>query len=181
MYIGIDPSLSGTAVAVYGGEVERISSEACGPEVRPRIERYRNLAHAVSVAVEDLANPPNIIFVEGYSFGSKHGGEKLAEYGGILRLQLLKRFPHAKIMDVPPSALKKFITGKGNGDKTAVIAAIASRYQVQFKTNDEYDAYALALMAAAYGGAFECTNQAQRDVIAALKNPKVKKRKGKAA
>jgi Holliday junction resolvasome RuvABC endonuclease subunit len=84
-------------------------------------------------------------------------------------------------MDVPPSALKKFVTGKGNGDKTAVIAAIASRYHVEFKTNDEYDAFGLALMAAAYAGEHECTNQIQRDVIEALKNPKPKKRKGKAA
>jgi crossover junction endodeoxyribonuclease RuvC len=182
MFVGIDPSLSGTAVACYGGEVIRLSSPTCEPGVRNRIMRYTFMARHVSKTVRGFSDEPDVIFIEGYSFGSKHGGEKLAEYGGILRLTLLQDFVDTPIIEVMPLSLKKFITGAGKGKKIALIGAIASKYGVTFDSDDEYDAYGLALMAAAYGGEFEMTNQQQRDVIAQLRDgPKKKSRKKKAA
>jgi crossover junction endodeoxyribonuclease RuvC len=179
MFVGIDPSLSGTAVACYGGEVRRFGSSPCGPGIRERMQRYEDLVDDV---LHWLPDNCRCICIEGYSFASKHGGEKLAEYGGLLRSGLCIAWPNAFLFEVAPNQLKKFATGKGVGKKTEVIGAVAATYGVTFKTDDEYDAYVLSLIAAALAGEFECSNQAQRDVIAALRDgPKKKSRKKNAA
>ena len=158
---GIDPSLSGTAV-VFGGwtpeedgvqdgtryTAQRFPSKSRGRLVVPRTMRILEL----SVRVADLvaeANP-ELIIIEGYSFGSQNAGEYLGEYGGLLRAKLID-ITHA-VYEVAPTTLKKFATGKGNTKKDVMCAAIAKRWDVLFDSSDEYDAYAMwrmALMATA--------------------------------
>ena len=56
-----------------------------------------------------------IIFIEGYSYGSKGRAIfQIAENGGILKYRLQKRYTCKTIV---PSVIKKFATGKGNADK----------------------------------------------------------------
>lgn len=176
---GIDPSLSGTAVCVKNfdptPQVYRFTSEPSGPRVSQRIARYVILAKQVLGVVP----VGSLVFIEGYSFGSK-GGQAVdrAEYGGILRNQLDEAA--CQMIEVPPTSLKKWATGHGAGDKTPMIAALTKRYGVEFRTNDEYDAYALARLGEQYAGLEKPLNQIQADVIAKLKAGPVKKtRKGK--
>lgn len=147
-YIGIDPSLTCTAVAVFNDmgfvATHRVIVKPRGKSVRNRISRCDMIASKVF----GLLRPMRVstICLEGYSYGSRNGGEFLGELGGILRrrLMLLDRAP---ILEVAPTTLKKFITGKGSGKKTAVIARIASEFGHTFDTDDEFDAFGLGLMA----------------------------------
>jgi crossover junction endodeoxyribonuclease RuvC len=45
---------------------------------------------------------------------------------------------------VAPTALKKFITGKGNAKKELMLMKIFKRYGLEFENNNLADAYALA-------------------------------------
>lgn len=175
--MGIDPSLTGMAVCVLGDDLvvtERFSSSPEGRTVRARIARYTHLTDLVMQVAE--RHTPRLVLLEGYSYGSE-GSAKLyqAELGGFLRGDLCTL--EADILEVAPGTLKKFATGKGVGTKVAVVAAVALRWGVQFATDDEYDAYALARMARCLAGLEEPANKAQCEACNTVLNGCMAKRK----
>jgi crossover junction endodeoxyribonuclease RuvC len=126
--VGIDYSLSCPAVCVlnskgfqssqfyyittkkkYEGKSKNITGFLMKPWEDP-IERFKLLSDFV---LENL--PDNsIIFIEGYSFGSKGRAIfQIAENGGILKYRLTGQEYHI----IPPANVKKFATGKGNANK----------------------------------------------------------------
>jgi Holliday junction resolvasome RuvABC endonuclease subunit len=92
-----------------------------------------------------------LVVLEGYSFGSKGRAVfDIGELGGCVRL-LLHRLG-VPFVDVAPSSLKKYATGKGNCGKDEMIAAAIRRFGFEGSDNNEADAYLLWCMARdAYG------------------------------
>lgn len=63
---------------------------------------------------------PDLVVLEGYSFGSKGKVFNLAENTGLLKHNLwLQDIP---VIIPPPQTVKKFATGKGNADKFQMVA-----------------------------------------------------------
>ena len=90
------------------------------------IERFKLLSDFV------LENLPNnsIIFIEGYSFGSKGRAIfQIAENGGILKYRLTGQEYHI----IPPANVKKFATGKGNADKEKMYEAFCKDTKTDLK------------------------------------------------
>lgn len=147
--VGIDPSLAGSAVAIIRADgshsVKRFASKSRGTSVRERNGRYLSVVSRIIEFIGD--DDPLVICIEGYSYGSHQGQAALAELGGILRSDLCV-YESAKIFEVAPTTLKKFVTGKGNTDKIAVVAKSLERWDVGFSTSDEFDAFGLAKIAA---------------------------------
>lgn len=173
--IGIDPSLTGTAVCIGNGldyhEVTRFTSEAVGYKVAARTERYEDLVARVMMPIEAVAmvgNTIDAICIEGYAHNKNPRVTiELAEYGGILRFHLIAFCKN--IWQPAPTTLKKFCSGRGDGKgKTAVIAALTHSYGVNFRTDDEYDAFGLYRMALCLAGAAEPKGRAQREAIDAV-------------
>lgn len=67
------------------------------------------------------------VVMEGYSMGGQRGsagvGQMLGELGGVIRVALHEA--EVPWLEVPPSTLKKFATGKGNANKSAMGLAAA--------------------------------------------------------
>ena len=158
--IGIDPSLTGLAVAVRAPdgsiEVERFTSKPLGKSVTARLARYAGLIEraterAMILALEhrtgEVLNAT--VYMEGYSYNSKGSVIATAEFGGLLRRTLVDEF--GSVTEVAPATLKQFVC-KGKASKTMVIGEIVKRYGVTFATDDEYDAYALARLGAVVEG-----------------------------
>lgn len=149
--VGIDPSLTGTAVCKYfeDGTVEvgSFGSRPTGDSITARVDRYLRL---ISRVIKFIGHDPSLITIEGYSFGSRGRQNSLSEYGGILRADLCEY--DSPIWEVPPKTLKKFVTGSGNASKIKMVTATIGRWKVEYDTDDEYDAYGLARMAAAIHG-----------------------------
>lgn len=107
-----------------------------------RWKRYTWMAQQVLMALDCCEPHQTLVLIEGYSYGSKGRAViSLGEYGMHLRSELLESFRH--VLEVPPSTLKQFAADKGNASKTDVIVKMTKRFGVEFKTDDEYDAYAL--------------------------------------
>ena len=133
--IGIDYSLTCPAVCVYNGSFENskfyyvttkrkyegvflgnITGHSY-KDYNDDIERYKNLSDMVLHIIEANQTQIKVIFLEGYSFGSKGRALfNIAENGGILKYRL-KMAHGCNIEIVPPANIKKFATGKGNADK----------------------------------------------------------------
>lgn len=172
---GIDPSLTNTAVVVGSTgvhDVRTFSSEPRGTHVEARMARCERLVNEIVDFVRD--NAVEVVCIEGYSYGSNMPGHHaIVEYGGLLRYRLV---PHCAIYEVAPSTLKKFATGKGNGSKVPMISAITKRYGVEFRSDDEYDAFALFRLALCVAGTVEPETLAQAESIKKV----VETRNGKA-
>lgn len=184
MIVGIDPSLTNTAVIrgdEHGYEYATFGSgNELGDSASARIARYDGLVSRVMEWIGD--GPFQAIYIEGYSFDSHGRGKFSAEYGGILRWHLDDVTD--RLFEVAPHTLKKFATGKGAGKKDMVIAHLARRYDVLFNSNDEYDGFALYRLGLLAEGLAEPDNQAQReaaDKVLGIDTPKpAKKRKATA-
>jgi hypothetical protein len=89
---------------------------------------------------------PTVCALEGYSFGSKHAREAVAEWGGLIRVLLYEwKIP---TLIVPPMTLKKFVLpSAGSLQKNRIALESYKRWNVSFQTDDECDAHALAQLA----------------------------------
>lgn len=68
-----------------------------------------------------------------------HSSEMLLKLHGFLILYFIKH----KIHFVPPTIIKKAITGKGNSSKEDVRKKLEEKYHIVFQNNDQSDAFAL--------------------------------------
>lgn len=101
--------------------------------------------------VLDLGAGADVLVIEGYSFGSQGRAVfDTAELGGIVRWALWSK--GIPFVEVPPSNLKLFATGKGNSKKDLVLAEAVRRLNYGGSDHNEADALWLRAMAfAAYG------------------------------
>lgn len=140
--MAIDPSLSNTGFAMW--ENDKIVTCCVGSKQRgiPRLIEIRNhICRLLDFYKIDL------IFIEGYAYGSGLGGSRnidLGELGGVLRVMFYeKKIPYVEIV---PQHLKKYVTGKGNANKELMMKVAKEKYGIDFKNNDECDAYGMYLL-----------------------------------
>lgn len=138
--VGMDLSVTGSAVATGHG-VKRLrtaKSATMGGMLRYKYIRDNMLL------VASLQDGPTVVYVEGYSYGSKgRAVVDQGELGGIVRVALYDNgIPY---VDVPPPTLKVFATGRGNANKVDMV--IAARDRLGYTGNDDNEADALWLRA----------------------------------
>lgn len=82
---------------------------------------------------------PEVVLVEGYSFGSQLSrAHALGELGGVVRLRLFQRAQ--LVVEVAPKTRAKFATGSGNAGKEQVLVEAVKRLGYIGHSNDEADA-----------------------------------------
>lgn len=133
--MGLDPSLTATGVALPDGRVMVLQPPKCCNRGMRRLAWLRNKVLALIVGYE-----VGLVFIEGYSYGSRHShAHSLGELGGVLRLAIHET-NGVEYIDVPPSSLKKFATGKGNAKKELVLVEAVKRLGYQGSNDNEADA-----------------------------------------
>jgi Holliday junction resolvasome RuvABC endonuclease subunit len=131
--------------------------------------------------IEQMAEYAQFLVIEGYSYGSAANARACMELGGIVRYILAR--PGRPIREIPPSTLKKFVVGSGGKgvDKDQMLLQAYKRWGVEFRTNDECDAYGLAKIGQALTLGAEGLPQFQIEMINDLRAPRVKKKRSKKA
>lgn len=137
--MGIDPSLSSTGWCHLTGNHHNCGSitpawKAVGPA------RLRDLFNKLDDILGEFL--PSMVVLEGYSYGSSHHREALAEWGGLIRVLLFDR--KIPTLIVAPTSLKKFVLSEASSEKDQMLLAVYKRWGVEFSNNDECDAYALS-------------------------------------
>lgn len=144
--LGLDPSLRSFGVSRLsigaGRKSFTVDTETWGPNVTG-VERLRWFVYKLSETIEDFQ--PSLIVIEGYAYAKGQGAHQIGELGGALRLIMHMNDLH--YVEVAPTKLKKFVTGKGNAKKEIVMVELYKRFGVEVPTTDEADATGLALMA----------------------------------
>jgi hypothetical protein len=109
------------------------------------LRRFRAYGGASDRLVEQLAvhGTPAILAIEGYGvMGCTWDQVTLLEWSVLLRLRILCQ--DWRLAEVPATALRKFITGKGLAGGKLLRARLASAFGQTFFDDQEAEAYALA-------------------------------------
>lgn len=147
-YIGIDLSLTGTAIVCIGTDGDIVFQELIKTfpkdSIESRIDEITFRIMELIGLLKEKSNPFNL-WIEGLSFGSR--GQSMLELAGLhysLRLLFFKECYIYRI--IPPTVLKKFVTGKGNSKKELMLLNVYKRWDVEFSDNNLADAFSLAKM-----------------------------------
>jgi crossover junction endodeoxyribonuclease RuvC len=157
-YVGIDPSTkTGLAIIDKQGNVINVVDITTKEKKDPH--RFSDIADKI---IDEL-EPNDCIAIEGFSYGSKGKGVSF-QYGlgWIIRHILIER--GFEYVEVPPTSVKKFATGKGNTKKDEMVLPIYKKWGFEHTSDNVRDAFVLAQMAK---GIYDSSNltEYQKDAL----------------
>lgn len=136
--VGLDLSLTGTGIAYADGSTVTIDTRALRGT-----DRLGFIRDQVRQALDVCDRAPDLVVLEGYSYGSVQGMAALGELGGVIRMVLADEKAQHPAMGwavAPPASIKKYATGAGNATKTAMVVAARERLKLQTLSHDQADA-----------------------------------------
>lgn len=171
LFVGIDPSLTGTAVVVLENDnTEPVECRMCRVGDSRGMDRVLEIEKLMARTIYDARSSrglavPVTVAIEHYSYGSKFNVVDLVQLGTVLRLSLIRRqYPY---LDPSPGQVKKFAGIKG---KTKPKAACETLWGFKPKNADIADAYVLAQIARASRQKGVHLTSQQREVVASCRS-----------
>lgn len=125
--VGLDLSLTATGIAYSNGSTGLVKPLSRGDA---RLAEIRGEVRTAVVAAD-------LVVIEDAVVRSS-AAVAIGMVHGAVRVMLQTGPPYVLI---PPATLKKFATGKGNADKTAMAVALLKRAGLELPTSDEVDAW----------------------------------------
>lgn len=111
----------------------------------PSDSRGMGRIHLIQQWAMGLSWDADLVGIEGYSFGSKGAAVvNIGELGGVIRYALWRE--GVEYVDIPPSCLKKFATGRGDAPKDHVLQAGVMKSGHVFADHNACDAWWLWVM-----------------------------------
>lgn len=142
MYAGIDPSTF-TALSLISREGDVRGSTLFNFPRQTGVRRAQLIARA---CLQHLAEARvEVVAIEGFAFNNHNTLVTLSEISTLIKSALLDL--GIPWWEVPPTVLKKWVTGKGNAKKEDMAAAVKERWgyvPTEKKGDDLVDSYALA-------------------------------------
>jgi len=134
--MGLDPSLTGTGVALGLSLTSTISTKTTANTIPARLARINRIVTAVCQVLPERA----LVVIEGPSFGREQRG--LAHLRAGLWWSLVGELAAAgcSVVEVPPKTLKKFATGSGAASKADMRMAAFKRFGVDNPDDNQVDA-----------------------------------------
>ncbi len=145
IFVGIDPSFTGTGVIVLDQDKQIIRQDLIKTTPKNSIEER------LIYILDQLSFIANIVrlksvYLEGPSYASQ--GNAVLQMGALhflIRIFLFKNDVNYKI--IAPLTLKKFHTGYGRTLKKDILVKVEKTLGIRFKDHNIADAYGLARMA----------------------------------
>jgi len=158
VYVGIDPSLTGTAIAVIDDDVlssRRLATVGHKADsYADTLDRLNRIERWLFRRLEDLGSIDLTIGIEGPSLSPRRMGLDHERAGLWWRLYTrAEKFAGEPIRVISPKTRAKYATGNGNAGKDQVLLAVSRRYPTfTGDTNDEADALVIAAICARLDG-----------------------------
>lgn len=179
-FIGIDPSLAETGIVVLNSKGEMVHQRLCKTKSSKELNKFPineySRMQKIIAQIDDVLSQfsPFIVALEGISLSSRNTNV-LAQLCGLN--YLIRNYCYGIIMSektqnfyiVPPTSLKKFVTGKGNCQKDLILLEIYKRYKISFDNNNLADAYGLSKIGEALINKDVVLTKPQGEVIDMLK------------
>ena len=134
--------------------------------IEPRWSKNSSILHDVLSEI-DKVGIPELVVIEGYSFNSGYQAHQLGEVGGLLRHGIWLR--GIRILEVPPTKLKRFVCGKGIAQKDELRLYAYKNWGLEEKSQHALEAYCLSVLGASCFGPDVAVglvrNNVQREVV----------------
>lgn len=152
--VGLDVSLTGPGICIAVGDPrtscdgDKLDCESvlirAGEDLRgsARLSAVTKAIFGWLQARRGSIQPGDLFVTEGYAFSAQNA-HSLGEIGGCIRKVIWEA--GANLLIIPPMTLKRFITGKGAGEKSAMIKAVYKRWSFDVDDDNECDAFACAM------------------------------------
>ena len=155
--VGLDLSLTATGVAIVSSRVTVHTVTSKGSKDATLDQRAERLAGLVGDTLYGarcgaLGVKADLVVIEQPAFSrtTGHHHDRSGLWWLVVDAMRVNSFP---VVEVTPSGLKKYATGRGNAGKDEVLLAVARRFpDVEVTNNNEADALVLAAMGARYLG-----------------------------
>lgn len=141
MILALDLSLRQTGYAIIDNDKIIKSSVIKSPINLRGVQRLDFILKEII----ELLNDIEVVAIEDYAYSAYGSMTKLAELCGVIKYYLYKM--EKPFLLISSTALKKFVIGKGNAPKAAMMPAIFKKYKIETKSTDEADAIGLAKLA----------------------------------
>lgn len=147
-YVGIDPSTKTGIVEI--SENGQVITYEIKPISTKDPSRFIEIADEVCYFLPN-EREETVICIEGFAYGARGKGVS-TQYGigWTIRMELIKK--GYRYIDIPPTVVKKFATGKGNAKKDAMVLPIYKHWGFEHISDNVRDAYVLAQIARALDG-----------------------------
>lgn len=160
--VAFDLSLTATGYAQWSGGLS--FETLTPPKGATGLLRLRWIRECAS----ELSRGAGLVVMEGLSFGSNQSSaQERAGLAYLIRDTLWAR--QQPFVLVPPTSLKKFLTGKGTAEKSLMLREVYRRFGAEARNDNEADAVALCFLGRALLGDWEPSMDAQREVLAVLR------------
>lgn len=157
-FIGIDQSYSGFAVGIWMpslNEFEYHLNAYAPKKYGDGVDRLRAITSDLRNDLANMAYGRGLdvrhVCMEGYAAEAKFGREKSGELGAVVKLALSMSLP--PLVNYPtivsPTALKKYVTGKGNARKDDMKLCVFKKWGETCHDDNVADSYGLARLAEA--------------------------------
>ncbi len=147
-YLGIDPSLTGLALVDGLGNRHIVCTKAdqfpCFPA------RLDHLLQEASRFVQTLRPVLAAIERPAYSRGEGTSGKTVERNGLYAGLQWMLWRAGVPYLDVASTTLKKFVTGRGDSEKSLMLREVWRKWQYEAKDDNDADAFGLSQLAEAW-------------------------------
>lgn len=154
--IGIDQSYSGFGITFMDLDTTAYRTTVFKGE-GVGVDRLVDITIKLGGLLEQYIDPQVksvVVAMEGYAYGSQMA-HLAGELGGTVKMVLkdyLYRFHGAYPYIIPPTVLKKYVTGKGTGvQKNQILMNVYKKWGIEFTDDNAADSYALAHLAAGKG------------------------------
>ena len=138
VYIGIDQSFTGFAITAYD-EYSEYYTSVYKSKLRG-VDRLLDIQSHMREQLHDFRIKD--VAIEGYAFGSQMSN-MLGELGGMVKMTLKDDFGIYPLI-VPPTTLKKYVSGKGNIQKNQMLMHGFKKWGIEFDDDNALDSFALA-------------------------------------
>ncbi|RLA02452.1 MAG: hypothetical protein DRQ42_00610 [Gammaproteobacteria bacterium] len=142
-FIGLDPSFTGTGIVRIDAHGAVIDQNLFSTDSKEKVEE--RLLYIVESVMEHIKHPklPHTICMEGIAFARK--STYAAQLGALhYMLRVAMYIEDMNYIVIPPTNLKKFVTGKGNCKKDLMLLKTYRKWGIQFEDDNLCDAYGLA-------------------------------------
>ncbi len=166
--LGIDPSTKTGLVALDDLNVIEAMEVICKPKFQHNLDRALHLSDQIVRVIERTS--PTLVVFEGYGYSNQHTLVPLVEIGTAFRMSA--RMLGIDYIEVPPTTLKKAVTGSGNASKDVIMLEVFKRWGFEAKTNNIADAFGLAMIGQEILGTDTGMPKTHKDGLSKLKTLK---------
>ena len=145
--MGLDPSMRATGCVILqpqrGRRPMRWLTRELNSLHKDPLECGVEQVHLLQAIIEDIH--PTVCFIENFAFAGR--GNRTVDLAMVQTcLRLAMRSSGVAFYPVAPGTLKKFVLGRGQGQKKAMVAAVHQRWEYASPTHNIADAFGLAML-----------------------------------